>query len=514
MSSQEILFSHLEKLQIKYDSLLLTMQKEREIKQYYESENSRLLEMLRELRRQRFGPRSERWESKEQLVFNEAEVLSKQEKPEDEGETEVKPHTRKKGKRKPLPDNLPREVVLIELPESERIGEDGKVLKPIGKEVSEKLHFEPAVMKVIEYHRIRYGADSGDTGVIAPPVASIIPKGIVTPSLLSHIVMQKFGYGMPFYRQEDMFSRMGVEIPRCTQARWVIQSAQMCRALWNILEERVLASSYVACDETWTQVLKEENKKPESKSWMWVRATPGDEKKIILFDYDPHRSGDVAKKLFTDYKGVLQVDGYGAYDALESQEGLIRIGCNMHGRRKFESALKTGAKAGHSLSEEALNFYKQIYHIEREAKELSFDDRYRLRNLKAVPVWEEFKKWADTHYPKVPPKSKIGEAFHYFINEYQYLTGYLKDGKLEADNGFCERAITNFAVGRKNWLFSDSEDGADASALYYSIVVTAKINGNDPQKVLTQIFEQIPLAKTIDDYERIADLILTRPTLH
>ena len=432
----------------------------------------------------------------------------------DDGESKVRPHTRKRGKRKPLPENLPREVVVIELPPESRIGEDGRPLGPIGKEISEKLHYEPAIMKVIEYHRIRYGADSGDTGIVAPPVPSIIPKGIVTPGLLAHIVVQKYGYGMPFYRQEDMYGRMGVEIPRCTQARWVIQAAEECRPIWNVLEERIMASSYVACDETWTQVLKEKGRKPESKSWMWVRATPADEKKIVLFDYDPHRSGEVAKKLFSDYRGVLQVDGYGAYDVLEKQEGLKRIGCNMHGRRKFESAFKIGASNGKSLAENALQFYKRIYAVEREAREMNFDDRHRLRQQKAVPIWDEFKSWAGSNKNKVPPKSKIGQAFHYFIHECPYLTGYLLDGRLEADNGFAERAITNFAVGRKNWLFSDSEAGADASGLFYSIVVTAKINGNDPRLVLQKIFEQVPLAQTIDDFEAIADLIFARHATH
>ncbi len=144
---------------------------------------------------------------------------------------------------------------------------------------------------------------------------------------------------------------------------------------------------------------------------------------------------------------------------------------------------------------------------------MSFEDRHRLRELKAVPIWAEFKTWADDNHKKVPPKSKIGQAFHYFVNEYVYLTGYLRDGRLEADNGFAERSITNFAVGRKNWLFSDSEAGANASALFYSVVVTAKINGNDPRKVLQAIFEQVPLAQTIDDFEKIADLIFARPTV-
>jgi transposase len=314
----DILFEQVTDLKCRLESAEGALAREREMKQFYADENSRLHEMIRELKCHRFGPRSERFETEEQLCFNEAEVLAKQAKLEDEEvETEVKSHTRKRGKRRPLPENLPREVVVIELPESGRMGENGKPLKPIGKEISEKLHYEPAQLKVIEYQRIRYGADPGDAGVVASPVPSIIPKSYVTSGLLAHITMQKYGYGLPLYRQEDMFKRLGFEIPRCTMARWVIEAAFECRAIWNIFEDRLMASSYVSCDETWTQVLKEAGRKPELKSWMWVRATPSDEKKIVLFDYDPSRSGDVARRLFAEYRGTLQVDGYGAYNTLE-----------------------------------------------------------------------------------------------------------------------------------------------------------------------------------------------------
>jgi len=321
--------------------------------------------------------------------------------------------------------------------------------------------------------------------------------------------MQKYGYGLPLYRLEDMFKRMGMSIPRCTQARWVIEAAEACRPLWNILEERLMASHYVSCDETWTQVLKEKNKTAESKSWMWVRTTPSDTKKIVLFDYDPHRSAEVAKKLFADYKGTLQTDGLASYNCVGEQADVFHIGCNMHGRRGFEAANKIGAKAGKNLSDVALKFYHELYEIEKEIKLLNPDERKRIRDLKAKPIWDKFKTWADIERKKVPPKSKIGEAFRYFLNQYDRLIGYLTAGHLEMDNGFAERAIKNFAIGRKNWTFSDTEAGSDASALFYSIIVTAKLNGNDPSRILKLIFDQVPLAKTIDDFDRIVDLILT-----
>jgi transposase len=316
----------------------------------YQSEFSRLGEILAELKRARFGPRKERWESPGQLVFNEAEALASakpagSETAGEEGEIEVGPHKRKRGKRKPLPEGLPREVVLIELPEAERVAEDGSPLRPIGKEISEKLVYEPAVMKVVEYHRVKYGADSGDAVKTAPPLPAIIPKGIATASLLAQVVTQKYGDGLPLYRQEEIFGRLGVDIPRCTMARWIVQAAESCMPVWNALEDRLLASGYAQCDETRLQVLKEDGRKAEAQSWMWARATPSDKQKIVLFDYDPHRSGEVARRLLGGFSGTLQADGLEAYSAVEKMGGVERIGCNMVSARPSPSfdRLKTAA---------------------------------------------------------------------------------------------------------------------------------------------------------------------------
>ena len=495
------------------------------LKEKHASEISRLQEIILGLKRQAFGSKKERWIDNSQLelgVFNEAETESKNSEPEDESseaqddQVQVKGFSRARGKRRPLPENLPREVVEVSLPESERFSADGQPLRVIGKEISEKLVYEPATMKVIEYHRLRYGVDSGQTIKTAPPVPMLIPKGIPTGSLVAAVATGKYADGLPLYRMEEIFARQGVDIPRSTMGRWIIQAHEACTPIWNILQDRLLSSPYVTCDETPTQVLKERGRRAESKSWMWVRSNPSDDQKIALFDYDPHRSGVVAQRLFTEYQGYLQVDGYGAYNALEKQKGITRIGCNMHGRRGFEKAAKEGAKSGKSLAQQGLTFYQQLYEIEERAKALTAEDagqhdwqkRHELRQAQAGPLWEKFKFWAEEHSKQVPPKSKIGEAFHYFINEYEYLTGYLLDGRLEMDNGFTERVIRKFAIGRNNWLFSDTEDGAHASAMFYSFVVTAKLNGVNPYLALREIFEKIPVARTAEDYERLANLLL------
>ncbi len=503
------LFSGADSPHLEIQNLKLKIEKDEQRIALYDDEVTRLYEIIRKLKREAFGPRQERWESKEQvLLFNEAETLAAEEATADEAGIVVPAHTRTRGKRKPLPPNLPREVVVIDLPPGEKVALDGSPLRVMGEEVSEKLVYEPAVMKVIEYHRLKYGGAEGvDTVKIAPVPPSIIPKGIATSSLLAHIVTSKFADGLPLYRQEEQFERLGVDIPRSTMGRWIIQASQTCQGVWNALEERLLKEPYVSCDETPVQVLKEKDRKAQSKSWMWVRATPGADKKIILFDYDPSRSGEVARKLFAEYQGFFQADGYAGYNALEKNPGLVRIGCNMHARRYFFDAAEGSAK-GQSLAIEGLGYFQKLYAVEKTAKEFSSSERHALRQKEAVPLWDEMKQWALQHNDSVPPKSKIGQAFHYFLAEYEYLRGYLKDGCLEMDNGFTERAIKYFAIGRKNWMFSDTVAGAHSSGLFYSFVVTAKLNGVNPYLAMKKIFDQVPLASTADHYDKLADILL------
>jgi len=514
LPSRESIFSEFENLKIQFNSLHSQAETKDVLLRNYEQEISRLNEIVRDLQRSKFGKRSERWESSEQLVFNEAEVESRKpdslgDDEESEDEIQVKAHVKKKrGHRRALPDNLEREEIIVELPESERFADDGTPLKVIGYEISEKLSYEPSKTKVIVYRRAKYGVDSGDYMKTAPPVPSIIPKGIATAELLASVVVEKYGYGMPLYRQEYKFDQMGVDLTRQTMARWVVKSAEACMPVWNVLCDRLLDSFYVSCDETRTQVLKEAGRKAESKSWMWVRCKPSGKNKIILFDYDPHRSAEVAKKLLSEFKGFLQVDGFASYNVLEKEIELIRIGCNMHGRRYFEKALTIGAKPGQTLAEVAMKFYKRLYDHEADIRALPPDERHRLRQEIQVPIWNEFKKWTDDNHSKVPPKSKIGEAFRYFRSEYPYLIGYLKDGRLEMDNGFAERAIRKFAIGRNNWMFADTEAGANASAMFYSLLCTAKVNDVNIYEAMKYLFNEIPKAKTIEDFEHLADIIM------
>ncbi|HNP99173.1 MAG TPA: IS66 family transposase [Bacteroidia bacterium] len=512
MSMQESFFS--KSIQQENESLKNEILFLKEKNKVLEHQANWLTEQLNSLRREKFGKKSEKWESEEQMTFNEVEDLSV--KPDPMGEdavlaeetTTVEGHERKRGCRRPLPESLPREIIKIELPQEEQMTEDGSVLKVIGWEKSEKLRYEPSKMTVVEIHRAKYGIDSGDYVKTASPIPSVIPKGIATPELLAAIIVSKYADGLPLYRMESIFERKGIDLTRGTMARWLIQVAQALQPIWNILADKLMDSFYVACDETHVQVLKENGRAAEDKSWMWVRATPYGERKIVLFDYGTTRNGKVAQDLMAGYQGYFQCDGLNVYDQLES-DALIRLGCGMHARRRFEDAAVSGATSGKSLGKLGLEYFQKLYKLEEEIRERSAEERYLIRKQQAIPIWEEMRIWAEKNKNKVPIKSKIGNAFSYLLSEYEYLIAYLQDGRLEIDNGFTERAIRKYAIGRNNWIFSDTPAGADASAVLYSFVITAKINGVNPYKALVQLCKDIPLAQNLQDYERLADIILT-----
>jgi transposase len=514
MVANESLFNEVQTLKIENQDLQMRSTLAESRLSAAQNEIEQLRETVRALQRNRFGKKSERFESEEQgLLFNEAEVLAalpavpEESTDEQTEQIEVKAHTKARGHRKPLPENLPREIVKIELPEAEQFADDGTPLKIIGYELSEKLKYEPAKITVLEIHRAKYGVDSGDYVKTAKPVPAIIPKGIATPELLAAIVVAKYADGLPLYRMEEILTRQGIELPRSTMARWMIKTAFACRPLINVLNDRLTLREYAACDESHLQVLNEKGRRAESKSWMIVRSTPYGDKKVVLFDYEVSRGGSTMKKLFSEFTGYLQVDGLNSYDELAKTDGITRVGCNMHARRRFDEAKTTGAKEGKTLAEVGLKFYQDIYALEEEFRGKPPEVRYALRLEKSLPLWNQFKTWVDTHQNKVPRKSKIGEAFYYFTEEYGLLTAYLKDGRLEPDNGFTERAIRKFAIGRNNWMFADTADGAEASAILYSLVVTAKVNGVNTYRALVQVFTELPKAERLDEIEKLVDLL-------
>jgi transposase len=470
--------------------------KDNEIKSK-ETEISDLKDTILLLQRKTFGPSSE--QSKDQLMlFDELEDIIEAEESSDEKETIT--YERKRGKRKPFPESLPRVDVIIDLPEEEKEG-----MKCIGEEVSEKLEITPAKVFVRRTIRKKYAPIDGDqkTIKIAPVPLELLPKSMASASLVAYIVTAKYCDALPLYRQEKIFERISAEIARQSMARWLIKVSEQLIPLYNLLQEKLLSSSYIQMDETTVQVLKEDGKKATSKSYMWVRHAPG-ESPILLFDYAPTRSGSVPIDLLESFSGYLQADGYDGYARACREYGLSRIGCWDHARRKFFEASKTSN--GKGVGKKGIDKIKKLYKIEEKIRHVSPEERKKVREEKSVPILLEFKSWIDKLRSQITPDSRAGKAINYAFNEWSYLVRYVEDGRLNISNAWVENAIRPFCIGRKNWLFSTSVDGAKASAMYYSLIETAKMNGLDPFDYLNKMLDKLPHAQTVDDFERLLPL--------
>ena len=470
--------------------------------------------IIQKLKYQIFGPQSEKViaAEPEQFIFNEIENESAKASAE---QTElIAGYERKKGrgKKKPYPEDLEREEVEIDITESEKhCPHDGTPLKEIGFEITEKLKCYPARTVILVEKKKKYACPCCRGHMAEAKANSILPKTIATPELLAYLIFSKFFQGLPLYRLEELFKLQGIELSRARMASWLIQVASQMQPIWNILEDWVLETGYVVIDATHVQVLKEPDRAPQEKSFMWARGSP--ERGIVLFDYDVSGGGAVAKRLMQDFSGTLQGDAHRGYNAIE-REKVNLIGCMMHARRRFHSAW-LAAKKQPGLAENALKMFKRLYKFEEAFKlqGLTPRERHEARVNEVGPYLDKIRSWCVERKDKVLKASPLGNAIHYFINEYDELSGFLKDGRFEIDNGWIERTIRKFAIGRNNWLFCDTVDGAKASSLLYSLVITAKLNEKDPFKVLTEIFRQLPSAQSIDDYEKLAKLLLRERVL-
>ncbi len=473
-------------------------------------ENKNLYELVRFLRRQKFAPKSEIISRAQQLLFDEAEFQVEAIEPEEEDNNEEDeskpPKRRKRGKRKPLPDKLLREKVIIDLkPEDKFCPIDGSPLKKIGEEVSERLEIIPAQIKVIETIRLKYACTTCDETIkIAPVVPNAIPKGIATAGLLAFIAISKYIDALPLYRMEGILQRNGVDLTRGTMARWMVKVGELIQPMINLLNDDLLEGNYISADETPVQVLNENGKSATSKSYMWLRARDRSEDSppIILFDYDPSRSGDVPLRLLEGFSGYLQVDGYAGYNKICSKKEVIRIGCGAHLRRKFIDALSCSKKKK-SKASVMINHFKSLYKIENDIKECSISEKYEIRQQKSKPILEQMKKWLDEYAVKVAPKTLLGKAIYYALSEWNNFTRYIDCGELRIDNNFTENKIRPFAIGRKNWLFSSSTKGAESSAAIYSLLETAKANGHEPYSYLKHVLTEIPKAESLEDFEKL-----------
>ena len=476
------------------------------------SEKDGQIEFLREqnalLLQRLFGRKSEQGtdpDSPQLAMFNEAESLAEAapEVATDEAEEVVAP-TPRRGKRRPLPAELPRIEVLHELPEHELICACGCRKHVIGEDTSEQLEIVPMQIRVIRHIRKTYGCRGCEAApVTADKPAQLIEKSVASPSLLATLLTAKYVDGLPLHRFEQVLSRHGLELSRQTLARWVIQCGQQLQPLLNLLRDRLLDSRVIHCDETRVQVLKEPDRDPCSQSWMWVQTGGPPDKPVILFDYSSSRAQEVPLHLLAGYRGYLMTDDYAGYSAVAAQDGVERLACWAHARRKFIDAQKVQPKGKTGRADIALGLINKLYGIERELKAASDDVRQAGRQQHSVPLLAQLRAWLEKTQPQVTAHNALGKALGYLASNWSRLERYVEAGFLPIDNNAAERAIRPFVIGRKNWLFSDTPRGATASAQLYSLVETAKANGQEPYAWLRHVLERLPQATVVEDYEAL-----------
>ena len=482
----------------------------------YQRRIEQLEEINRLLKNEIFGRKSEKkpvGDSRQFPLFDVPEEASLDATEELQARQRIEGHTRRKPVRKPLPADLPRVDIVHDLDESEKVCGCGQTCDWMGEEVCEKLRYTPAKLVVERHIRPKYACkkcegveDDGPTVKIAPVPPQLIPKSIATGSLVAHIVCAKFEDALPLYRQEKMFDRLGIEISRQTMCGWLIKVAEQARPLMDLLGQQIRTGPVVNIDETTVQVMKEPDKADTSKSYMWLFRGGQPNRPVLVFEYHPSRSGQIPLDYLSGYQGYVQCDAYSGYDALGRQQGVVLVGCWAHARRKFDEVIKArGGVKRKGSAEEAVEFIGRLYAVEKKAREarLEPDAIGDLRQREAKPVLDDFKVWLDAKVLVTPPKGLLGKAITYTLNNWQRLVRYLEDGRLRPDNNLAENAIRPFVVGRKNWLFAGNPNGAHAAAVYYSLIETAKANGWKAHDYLTCLFENLPLAKTEEDYRRL-----------
>ncbi|XKH59638.1 IS66 family transposase [Halomonas sediminis] len=483
----------------------------------WEAAKQSLYEQFRLARERQFGPSTEKYGIQQgDLLINEAELaVDEEDSTADDAQTDAIDETsseksddnaaapakkRTRGGRVALPPELPRVKVVHELDEAERCcAEDGTELKVIGEDVSEELHVVPARVEVIRHVRHKYACPTCEETIqTAPAPAKLLPKSNASATLLAYVATAKYQDALPLYRQSQIFTRHGAHLPRNTLARWMVQAGERLSPVIETLRQHLLTAPLIHMDETTLQVNQEEERNASAKSYMWVQRGGPPGKQAVLFDYDPSRAGSVPVRLLSDYTGCLVTDGYEGYAEVVRRNGITHAGCWAHARRKFIEAQKAQPTSKTGKAGWALNQISKLYGVEKQAKALAPEARQALREKQSRPLITQLRTWLDKSLAQVLPKSALGKALHYLDSQWPRLTRFLDDSRIPLDNNLAENAIRPFVVGRKNWLFSHTPRGAEASAAIYSLIETAKANGLSPYDYLQYVFETLP---TLNDDE-------------
>ena len=378
----------------------------------------------------------------------------------------------------------------------------------IGEESSEQVHEVPQKYIVIRTVRPKYvvrrtaaATSEGEPESeirVAPLPPRILPRSIATPSLLAAVLIGKFCDGLPFYRQEKIFARHGLEISRQDMANWAIAVAKKLEGLIKLMRAELLSSPYLHCDETYFQVMDEPLRANTSQSYMWVTTGGANGRRVALYQYSRTRNAAFIKDFLAEYRGFLQTDGYEGYTAIGEKEGIVHVGCWAHARRKFVDEHKISE--GRSSAAEMLDLIRMLYDIERAQRKTFFGEGgskdeaafLAARREAATPILGRIDAFLSTKAAEVPPQTLLGKAIAYTGGMWPRLVRYLDCSYLTPDNNEAERAIRPFTIGRKNWVISGGPRGAFSSAVLYSIIETAKLCGLEPYYYLRYVLTMLP----------------------
>lgn len=467
-----------------------------------------ILEQLKLSKKKIYGSSAEKIaEDYGQLnLFNEAELERQPLEPEPKlEEITYKRRKSKKRNQEKIYGDLPIEEIVYDIPEEEKICEKcGSDMSFMKYEIRKELKIVPAKVSVVEHKKAVYVCKNCDKNGIeanfktAKGVPALIEKSLASPSMLAYIMNQKFTNAMPLYRQEQEFKRMGVNLTRQTMANWMIKGANLLRPIYEEMRRELVSKQFLHADETPLEVLNEPGKEPSAKSYMWVYKTGQFEgNPIVLYDYEVGRSGEFAKKFLSGFSGYLHCDGWTGYDKVGNAK---RCGCWAHLRRYFLNALEVQEdKTDYStIAGQGFLMIQEIFALEKvdpkkpgEKRKYTLEETAEIREKKSPDKVKEFFEFCEENQGRTLPKSMTGRAITYALNQRATLEAFLENPKIELTNNSAERAIKPFVIGRKNWLFCNTPDGAKASAIIYSIIETAKANNLNPQAYLEQIFEKL-----------------------
>ena len=389
--------------------------------------------------------------------------------------------------RNALPAHLPRVDTVLE-PEEDVTG-----MQKIGEEVTEELEYKPGKLFVNRIIRPKYAKADGSGSVVTAALPfRPIEKGRPGPGLIAHVLLSKYVDHLPLYRQEKMFKREKVSIPRSTLGGWVEGGCRLLSPLYDRLVRKVLQTDYLQADETPVKVQDDHIPGKTHQGYFFAYRNPL--LPAIVFDYQESRSRAGPMEFLEDFQGVLQTDAYKGYNEILTWPGVKALGCFAHARRNFFEAKDNDP----ARAEAILKLIKRLYAVEDKARgekpedRLSPEERYQLRQAESVPIMKDIKTWLDTEVQQTLPKSAMGQAIGYALNIWNRLETYLTDGRFEIDNNLLENAIRPVALGRKNWLFAGSHDGAKRSAMIYSFVGTCAMQGIEPFEYLRNVIDKLP----------------------